>query len=217
MSFFKWHFWCCCLCYCLSSLMPIPLIGSKFNNQKTINKSLEHANILLLHTFQLVLLFSGFLFPTVQDVPPNDVRQLTMKSQVFEWQLTLEDNNIVKSALIFVFIVPMLLFKNTPRPGYSHKKKIIFLNDCLFITLWKKFHPKTRDHHLEWHMTYIITHSFMLSLAAVKGPPSSKSYCGWLFLFWISLLSKRMSWLTERTQAVRKGHHLVVYSSALND
>ena len=37
-----------------------------------------------------------------------------------------------------------------------------------------------------------------------KGPPSSKSHCDRLFLFWISLLSKRVIWLAERRQAVRK-------------
>ena len=39
----------------------------------------------------------------------------------------------------------------------------------------------------------------------VKGPPSSKTHSGRLFLFFISLLSKRMISLAERTQAVRIG------------
>jgi len=124
MFFFKWHFLCCC---CLSSLMPIPLIGSKFNNQKTINKSLEHANILLLHTFQLVLLFSGFLFPTVQDVPPNDVRQLTMKSQLFEWQLIHTwRRQHCKICTHFCFHRANVIVKTTSRPGYSHVKNNFF-------------------------------------------------------------------------------------------
>jgi len=38
-----------------------------------------------------------------------------------------------------------------------------------------------------------------------------------LFLFWTSLLSKRVIWLAQRTQAVRKGRHLVLHSSASND
>ena len=52
---------------------------------------------------------------------------------------------------------------------------------------------------------------------SLKGPPSSKTHYGRLFLFWISLLSKCVIWLAERTQAVRKGRHLVLYSSACND
>ena len=49
-----------------------------------------------------------------------------------------------------------------------------------------------------------------------KGPLSSKSRCSRLFLFWITLLSKCLIWLAECSQAVREGHHLILYSSASN-
>ena len=56
-----------------------------------------------------------------------------------------------------------------------------------------------------------------MSSNGFKGPPSSNTHCGRLSLFWISLLSKRVIWLAERTQPLRKGRHLVMYSSASND
>ena len=62
----------------------------------------------------------------------------------------------------------------------------------------------------------IFPHSLEI-LLALKDPPWPKGHCGCLFLFWISLLSKCVIWLAECTQAVQKGHLLVLYSSASND
>ena len=74
------------------------------------------------------------------------------------------------------------------------------------------------------HFLYFSTHCFRLRplfrfshRPLVHRWPSSKSHCSRLFLFWISFLSKRVIWLAERTQAVGKGHHLVLHSSASDD
>ena len=80
----------------------------------------------------------------------------------------------------------------------------------------RKLRP--RELKLKTNTSKTKTFSLLFSLNFyVKGPPSSKTHCGRLFLFWISLLSKRVIWSAERTQAVRKGRHLVLYSSACND
>ena len=64
--------------------------------------------------------------------------------------------------------------------------------------------------------THSTVNQLLLLNIDLKGPPSSKSHCHCL-LFWISLLPKRVIWLAERTQAVWKGCHLILYSSASNN
>ena len=65
-----------------------------------------------------------------------------------------------------------------------------------------------------WPRAWSIIYTYWMHLRPTL--PSSKTHCGRLFLLWISLLSKRVIWLAERTQAVRKGRHLVLYSSVCN-
>ena len=76
----------------------------------------------------------------------------------------------------------------------------------LLLTIWK-IHQR-----MFTFCSRVIWHFFLGLYECFKGPPSSKTHCGRLFLFRISSLSKRVI-----SRVFEKGCHLVLYSSACND